>query len=101
MNARGKTIVVTGGTGNQGGATARRLLADGWRVRALVRDDTAPAAAELAAAGAELVRGDLDDRASIDAAARGVYGIFSVQSANENEVTQGQNVADAARAANV
>jgi uncharacterized protein YbjT (DUF2867 family) len=65
MNARGKTIVVTGATGNQGGATARHLLADGWHVRALVRDDTAPAATALAAAGAELVRGDLDDPASV------------------------------------
>ncbi len=98
---RRNTVLVTGATGNQGGATARHLLADGWRVRALVRDDTTPAAGRLAAAGVELVRGDLDDRASIDAAARGVYGIYSVQSANHNEITQGKNVADAAKAANV
>ncbi|MEU7744240.1 NmrA/HSCARG family protein [Nonomuraea sp. NPDC049158] len=96
-----KTVLVTGATGNQGGATARHLLADGWRVRALVRDESAPAAVALAAAGAELVRGDLDDRASIDAAARGVYGIYSVQSANDNEIAQGKNVADAAKAADV
>jgi len=101
MDTDGKTVLVTGATGNQGGATARHLLAGGWRVRALVRDDTAPAAAALAAAGAELVRGDLDDRASIDAAARGVYGIYSVQSANDNEIAQGKNVADAAKAADV
>ncbi|MEV1169383.1 NmrA/HSCARG family protein [Nonomuraea sp. NPDC049784] len=101
MNAHGKTVLVTGATGNQGGATARHLLADGWRVRALVRDDTAPAAAELAAAGAELVRGDLDDRDSITAAASGAYGIYSVQSVNDNEIAQGKNVADAAKAANV
>ncbi|MBT2224888.1 NmrA family NAD(P)-binding protein [Nonomuraea sp. NEAU-A123] len=101
MDTHGKTILVTGATGNQGGATARHLLADGWRVRALVRDDTAPAAAALAAAGAELVRGDLDDRASIDAAIRGAYGVYSVQSANDNEIAQGKNVADAAKAADV
>jgi len=101
MGTHDKTVLVTGATGNQGGATARHLLADGWRVRALVRDETAPAAVGLAAAGAELVRGDLDDRASIDAAARGAYGIYSVQSANDNEITQGKNVADAAKAANV
>ncbi|GLI02840.1 NmrA/HSCARG family protein [Phytohabitans aurantiacus] len=96
-----KTVLVTGATGNQGGATARHLLAQGWRVRALVRDDTAPAATALAATGAELVHGDLDDAASIRAAARGVYGIYSVQSANDNEIAQGKNVADAAKAANV
>jgi uncharacterized protein YbjT (DUF2867 family) len=96
-----KTVLVIGATGNQGGATTHHLLADGWRVRALVRDDTAPGATRLAAAGAELVRGDLADRASIVAAARDAYGIFSVQSAVENEITYGTNVADAAKAANV
>jgi uncharacterized protein YbjT (DUF2867 family) len=101
MDTRGKTILVTGATGNQGGATARHLLADGWHVRALVRDEGTPAAAALAAAGAELVRGDLDERASIDAAVRGAYGVYSVQSANPNEIAQGINVADAAKAAGV
>jgi uncharacterized protein YbjT (DUF2867 family) len=78
---------------------ARHLLAGGWHVRALVRDDTTPAAAALAAAGAELVHGDLDDRASYDAAVRGAHGVYSVQSANGNEVAQGKNIADAANAA--
>jgi uncharacterized protein YbjT (DUF2867 family) len=96
-----KTVLVTGATGNQGGATARHLLADGWRVRALVRDETAAAATGLAIAGAELVRGDLDDRASLDAAVRGAYGVYSVQSANDNEISQGKNIADAAKAAGV
>ncbi|MFI5694799.1 NmrA/HSCARG family protein [Kribbella sp. NPDC051586] len=97
----GKTILVTGATGNQGGATARHLLAAGWHVRAFVRDDTAPAAVALAAAGAELVRGNLDDPASIEEAARGAYGLYSVQSANDNELNQGINVADAAQATGV
>lgn len=101
MNTHDKTVLVTGSTGNQGGATARHLLAAGWRVRALVRDDTTPAAAALTAAGAEVVRGDLDDRASLDAAIRGTYGVYSVQSANDNEITQGKNIADAAKAAGV
>lgn len=100
-NIHDKSVLVTGSTGNQGGATARHLLAAGWRVRALVRDATTPTAAALAAAGAEVVRGDLDDRASLDAAIRGVYGVFSVQAAGANEVTQGKNVVDAAKAAGV
>jgi uncharacterized protein YbjT (DUF2867 family) len=48
------------------------LLTDGWHVRALVRDDTTVAATALAAAGAELVRGDLEDPTSLEAAARGL-----------------------------
>ena len=101
MDTHGKTILVTGATGNQGGATARHLLADGWHVRALVRDATTPAAAALAAAGAELVRGDLDDRASTDAAVHGAYGVYSVQSANPNEIAQGKTISSAAKAAGV
>src|SRR5262249_61656871 len=49
---QGKTILVTGATGNQGGATARHLLADGTHVRALDRDERTPAAAPPAAPGA-------------------------------------------------
>jgi uncharacterized protein YbjT (DUF2867 family) len=101
MDTRGKTIAVTGATGNQGGAAARHLLAGGWHIRALVRDGTTPAAATLAAAGAELIGGDLDDRASLDAAVRGAYGIYSVQAASPSELAQGINIADAAKAAGV
>jgi uncharacterized protein YbjT (DUF2867 family) len=100
-----KIVLVTGATGQQGGATARHLLAAGWRVRALVRDAAAPAARALAAAGAELAVGDMTDRASLDAAAKGAYGVFSVQPAvaaphfDTGEVPMGRNVADAALAA--
>jgi uncharacterized protein YbjT (DUF2867 family) len=102
-----QAILVTGATGLQGGATARRLLAGGWPVRALVRDPHRPGATALARAGAELVVGDMDDRDSLDTAVRGVHGVFSVQPAfiapdfAENELQRGLNVADAARAAGV
>src|SRR5690242_6452018 len=102
-----KLIAVTGATGQQGGAVARKLLAEGWKVRALTRDLDKPAAQELASLGAELVRGDMDDRAELDAAFQGVYGVFSVQNfwlpnvGYEGEIRQGNNVADAAREAGV
>jgi uncharacterized protein YbjT (DUF2867 family) len=107
MAAADQTILVTGATGMQGGATARHLLADGWPVRALVRDPHNRAATELARGGAELVEGDMDDRDSLDAAVLGVHGVFSVQPAfvapdfAENELQRGLNVADAAHAARV
>ena len=50
-----KIIAVTGATGQQGGAVAGKLLADGWKVRALTRDINKPAAQELASLGAEVV----------------------------------------------
>lgn len=95
------TIVVAGATGRQGGAVARRLLDAGWSVRALTRSPQSKAARALATAGAEVVRADMSDRASLDAALAGAYGVFSVQnpaiSGVEDEVRQGKNVADAAR----
>jgi uncharacterized protein YbjT (DUF2867 family) len=107
MSNKEKIILVSGATGQQGGATARHLLAAGWRVRALTRDPGSPAAQALAARGAELVRGDLDDRASLDRAVRGAYGVFSVQNfwlpgvGFDGEVRQGEALADAAAAAGV
>ena len=44
-------IAVVGATGQQGGATARALLAEGARVRALVRDPGGERARALADAG--------------------------------------------------
>jgi len=105
MNDR--MIAVAGATGQQGGRVAKRLLAEGWKVRALTRDVNKPAAKDLAAAGAEIVAGDLDNRAELDAALKGVYGVFSVQNfwlptvGYEGEIRQGKAVADAARAAGV
>jgi len=102
-----KIIAVTGATGQQGGAVARKLLAEGWKVRALTRDFNKPAAQELAQAGAELVAGDMDSRSELEAAFEGVYGVFSVQNfwlpnvGYEGEIRQGKNVADAAKAAGV
>jgi uncharacterized protein YbjT (DUF2867 family) len=102
-----KLIAVTGATGQQGGAVARKLLADGWQVRALTRDVNKPVAQELKALGAELVAGDLDNRAELDVAFKGVYGVFSVQNfwlpnvGFDGEIKQGKLVADTAKAAGV
>jgi uncharacterized protein YbjT (DUF2867 family) len=102
-----KIIAVTGATGQQGGAVARKLLTDGWKVRALTRDLSKPAAQALTSAGAELVAGDMDSRSDLDAAFKGVYGVFSVQNfwlpnvGYEGEIRQGKNVADAAKDAGV
>ncbi len=61
-------IFVTGASGFIGGALTRALIADGGTVRALVRSDASAAAVE--ALGAEPVRGDLSDPASIRAGAQ-------------------------------
>jgi nucleoside-diphosphate-sugar epimerase len=63
------TAFVTGGSGFVGGALIQRLVRDGWTVRALARSDRAARAVEEA--GAEAVRGDLDDTAAMRAGANG------------------------------
>ena len=103
---RSKTlIVVTGATGKQGGAVARHLLADGFRVRAFVRDPEKPEALALADQGAELAVGDMDLSASLDAAFAGAYGVFSVQGwlpdGVDAETRRGFAVAEAASRAGI
>ncbi|MGX2995514.1 NmrA/HSCARG family protein [Streptomyces sp. JNUCC 64] len=101
---RDAPVLVTGATGRQGGATVTRLLADGWPVRALVRDPTTPAARRLTSMGAELRQGDLDRPDSLRAALTGAHGVFAVTPDDldgEREVRRGRNLADAAATARV
>ena len=97
-----RVVLVTGATGRQGGAVARNLLGRGFRVRALTRDPQKPSARSLAERGAEVVRGDLEDRSSVDLALEGVYGLFSVQNpldaGMEGEIRSGKALAGAAKA---
>lgn len=99
------TILVTGATGQQGGAVARRLLADGHNVRAFSRTDDSPAARDLRALGAEVITGSFDDRDSLERAANGADAIFAMSTPFEGgiatEVRQGRNVFLAAKAADV
>lgn len=105
MTDQNKTILVTGATGQQGGAATRHLLNNNWKVRAFVRDENKPAAAELKSLGVEIFKGDMSDAASLDKAMEGVYGAFSVQNfwehGYEGELKQGLAVADAASKAGV
>src|SRR3954470_19748248 len=65
---------VTGGSGFIGGRLIERLVAEGWRVRALARSDAA--AARVEELGAEAVRGDLESGAALRAGAHGCAYAF-------------------------
>ncbi len=97
------TVLVTGATGNQGGALTRALLRRGHHVRALTRRPDSPAAVELKRLGAEIVPGDFDDPYSLAQAAKDVDTVFALSTPFEAgvdaETRQGINVADAAKAA--
>ena len=72
--------LVTGASGFIGGAIASQLIADGHVVRTLARsDESCERAARL---GAEVVRGDLLDPASLAAAATGCDVVFHVAGVN-------------------
>jgi uncharacterized protein YbjT (DUF2867 family) len=94
-------IAVVGATGLQGGAVTRRLLQDHWPVRAMTRNPDGKKARAVAQLGAEVVKADLSDPASLEHAFDGVYGVFSVQnhhiSGYEGEIRQGRQVAEVAK----
>src|SRR5678815_2293704 len=104
-----KIIAVIGSTGTQGGGLVRAILADpnsGFAVRAITRDPNKDSAKALAAAGAEVVKGDLDDVESLKKAFAGAYGVYTVTNfwehfSGEKEKAQAKNIADAAKAAGV
>ncbi len=100
-----KTILVVGATGAQGGSVADHLLARGpFNVRGLTRHPDSEEAKALRQAGAEVVKGDLEDLDSIRAALRGCYGCFGVTNFWEHferEYGEGKNLVDAVRRSNV
>jgi uncharacterized protein YbjT (DUF2867 family) len=101
-----KTVLVFGATGQQGGAVASALRANGWPVRALVRDTSSDKAKALSSLGVALVQGDFSDHASLTNAMIGAYGVFSVQPSSgqgaaygvsdEQEIRYGKTIADIA-----
>lgn len=105
MKKGSDVILVTGATGQQGGATARELLAAGHAVRAMTRKPDSEAARALRTLGAQVVQGDLDDPASVSRALAGVWGVYGVQNTweagVEREEEQGKRLAELARHAGV
>lgn len=99
------TILVTGATGQQGGAIAGELLATGHAVRILTRRPNGKLANALRGMGADVRAGDFDDPASLGEAMDGAWGVFAVQNPWEvgvaREVEQGLAVVDVAKRSGV
>ena len=100
-----RTILITGVTGNQGGAVAQALQGIGFHLRGLTRTPDSERAAELARQGLDIVKGDLDDEATLRRALAGAWGVFGVQNTLEagveREEAQGKRLATLAREAGV
>lgn len=107
MASDNRVVLVLGATGEQGGSVAAALRAEGWAVRAMVRIPGSGKAGALRTSGVEVVPGDLADPASLRAAMRGAYGVFSLHPSSgqgaaysvsdADEVRWGKDVADAFR----
>lgn len=85
------TVLVFGATGKQGGAVAAALRANGWAVRALVRNTAREEVKRLASAGIDIFAGAFADMASVEKAMAGVDGVFSVQ---PNSGSAGSGITD-------
>jgi NADH dehydrogenase len=101
-------LLVVGATGDLGGEVARRLIAGGRPVRALVRSPER--GTRLREAGAELAVGDLRNRTSLDAACSGVDTVITTANSarrggDDNprtvDLEGNRNLIDAAKAAGV
>ena len=101
-----RLILVTGATGNQGGAVIRHLREKGFGVRAFTRDPDKPEARALInQSGIEIARGDFEDKPSLLRALEDVHGVFAVQTPYQDgveaEVRQGVALIDAAHSSDI
>src|ERR1700759_2639016 len=98
-----RAILITGATGQQGGAVAQALQGAGFHLRGMTRKPDSERAAALARQVIEIVKGDLDNEATLRAALAGAWGVFGVQNAGEagpeREEAQGKRLATLARQA--
>ncbi|MFH1018115.1 MAG: NmrA/HSCARG family protein [Pseudomonadota bacterium] len=96
------TVLVTGATGNQGGAVARTLVKQGMKVRALTRKPDSPAATKLEKLGVEVAAGSFDEEDALKTAMREVDAVFLMgtpyEAGTEAEIRHGKKAVEVARA---
>ena len=103
MVANKRKILVTGATGQQGGALARLLLQKKYEVYALIRStkSESPKAQNLRNQGAKLVEADLDKPDSLEQATNGIDSVFLmgtwVEVGTEGETRRGKMMVDIAK----
>jgi uncharacterized protein YbjT (DUF2867 family) len=103
MVANKRKILVTGATGQQGGALARLLLQKKHEVYALIRStkSESPKAQNLRNQGAKLVEADLDKPDSLEQVMNGIDSVFLmgtwVEVGTEGETRRGKMMVDIAK----
>ena len=101
--AQPRTVLITGATGQQGGAVAAALAGKPFEIRAMTRRPESEKAQALARTGARIVKGDFDDPPSLKSALEGAWEVFAVQTPGKPgvEEQQGKRIATLAREAGV
>ena len=108
MDSESKPVLIVGGTGFLGRKVVAALVARGKRVRALVRPGSN--ASVLGSPEVEVVRGDMLDRPSLDAAMQGTDAVVTSAAGytrrrktdtTETDLAGNRNLADTAKAAGV
>eukprot|EP01118_Nematostelium_gracile_P003757 TRINITY_DN1435_c0_g1_i2.p1 TRINITY_DN1435_c0_g1~~TRINITY_DN1435_c0_g1_i2.p1 ORF type:complete len:417 (+),score=120.88 TRINITY_DN1435_c0_g1_i2:2-1252(+) len=100
-------VAVLGGTGAQGGAVIRSLLADGkWSIRTLSRNANSAESQKLLSSGVEVLQGNLHNEMDLARLFNGVYAVFAVTDAYDpqsagKETLLGNSIARLAKAAGV
>ena len=105
-----KILVVFGATGNQGGGVVNCILKDAelskqYKIRAVSRDPSSSASQTLKQAGAEVVKGDIENAESVQSALKDAHAVFLAtysvydDQLRARELRQGKSIADAAVAA--
>ncbi len=101
LTATQPTVLAVGAAGPFAGLVVPELAKRGVNVRGLIRD-AGQGAGVLKNGAAEVVVGDLTDRASLDAALQGVDAVFYIAPAFiPNEAEVGQGMVEAAKRAGV
>lgn len=84
---KNRLILLIGTTAAEGESLTRRLIPRGFDVRLATPAPDSPFAQSIRSLGAEVVGADLDDRASIDAALRGCWGVFGAAESTQQQLT--------------
>lgn len=99
-----KSIFVLGGTGNQGGAVAKKLLENNFHVKVLTRNPDSPNAKRLIELHAEIISGNLDNPKTFRKILKDTSGLFCVLTFDngvEKEIERGVNLINLAKDNNV
>lgn len=104
-------LTIFGATGNQGGSVVDTVLSNPdlvakYALRGITRDPKSRKSQALARKGIEMVKADLNDELSIEAAVRGAHGVFAMTDYwslldKKKEILQGKTIVDACKNTNV